>query len=86
MPHQNKSEVDQKLEEISYELQPPLSDVQAAEFLGVAVQTLRNWRSAGTGKGPAYLKLSPGPRGRVAYLIEDLQEYRKRCRVDPSEG
>jgi len=58
-----------------------LNDVQAAEFLGIAVQTLRNWRSLY--KGPAYLKLSPGPRGRVGYLLEDLQNYREKCRVDP---
>jgi hypothetical protein len=72
-----------RLRESDHTLHPPLNDVQAAEFLGVATQTLRNWRSAGIGKGPAYLKLSPGPRGRVAYLLEDLQAYRDKCRIDP---
>lgn len=61
--------------------QTPLNDVEAADFLGVAVQTLRNWRHLS--KGPAYLKLSPGPRGRVVYLQEDLDAYRSGCRVDP---
>ena len=60
---------------------PTLNDIQASEFLGIAVQTLRNWRHLC--KGPAYLKLSPGPRGRVGYLLEDLQDYRGKCRVDP---
>lgn len=62
-------------------LHPPLNDKDAASFLGVAVQTLRNWRCSS--RGPAYLKLSPGPRGRVGYLVEDLQAYRDRCRIDP---
>jgi len=62
-------------------LHPTLNDVQASEFVGVAVQTLRNWRSLN--KGPAYLKLSPGPHGRVGYLLEDLQNFRENCRVDP---
>jgi hypothetical protein len=65
----------------SHSLHPPLNDVEAAKFLGVAVQTLRNWR--GLSKGPAYLKLSPGPRGRVGYLIEDLKAYRVKCRIAP---
>lgn len=60
---------------------PPLNDIEAAKFLGVAVQTLRNWRHLS--KGPAYLKLSPGPRGRVGYLLNDLEAYRTRCRIDP---
>jgi hypothetical protein len=67
--------------QINHLLYPPLNDVEAAEFLGVGKQTLRNWRSCG--KGPAYLKLSPGPRGRVGYLLEDLQAYRDKRRIDP---
>ena len=62
-------------------LHPPLNDVRAAQYLGVAVQTLRNWRHLC--RGPAYHKLSPGPRGRVGYLVEDLQDYLNRCRIDP---
>ena len=60
---------------------PPLKDTDAAEYLGVAVQTLRNWRHLN--KGPVYIKLSPGHRGRVVYLVEDLNIYRDRCRIDP---
>jgi hypothetical protein len=59
----------------------PMNDREAASYLGVAVQTLRNWR--GSCKGPAYHKLSPGPRGRIIYLVEDLDSYRRKCRVEP---
>lgn len=62
-------------------IHPPLTDVEAASFLGVAVQTMRNWRHQG--QGPAYHKLTPGPRGRVRYLLEDLITFRNRGRVDP---
>jgi hypothetical protein len=65
-------------------LHPPLNDVAAAKFLGVAVQTLRNWR--GLSRGPAYLKLSPGPRGRVGYLIQDLNAYRAKCRINTGDA
>jgi hypothetical protein len=77
----NESAVEYKSKRISHLLHPPLNDIEAAEFLGVAVQTLRNWRHLS--KGPAYLKLSPGPRGRVGYLLNDLEVYRTRCRIDP---
>lgn len=60
---------------------PPLNDQDAAIYLGVAVQTLRNWRYVG--KGPAYYKLTPGPRGRVIYEVADLEAYKGRCRIDP---
>ena len=62
--------------------QTPFNDIEAASYLGVAVQTLRNWRHLS--KGPTYLKLSPGPRGRVVYLQEDLDAYRRGCRVNPN--
>jgi hypothetical protein len=77
----NESAIDYKAKPGSHPMQPPLTDFEAAKFLGVAVQTLRNWR--GLSRGPAYLKLSPGPRGRVGYLIEDLDAYRVKCRISP---
>lgn len=76
-----ESNVDKRSQKIAHLLHPPLNEIEAAEFLGIAVQTLRNWRHLS--KGPAYLKLSPGPRGRVVYLIEDLQDYRTQCRINP---
>ncbi|BBO82468.1 hypothetical protein DSCO28_30340 [Desulfosarcina ovata subsp. sediminis] len=69
--------------QIAHHLHPPLNETAAAEYLGVAVQTLRNWRHQR--RGPAYVKLSPGPRGRIAYLFEDLSAYRQDCRVIPAE-
>ena len=73
--------VARKLRQPSHLLHPPLTESEAAEYLGVAVQTLRNWRHLR--KGPPYLKLSPGPRGRIVYLIEDLVAHRQECRVVP---
>jgi len=73
--------VKKRSKQIQHLLHPPLNEEQAAEFLGLSKQTLTNWRHLR--KGPAYIKLSPGPRGRVGYLLEDLQDFRKKCRVDP---
>ena len=50
---------------------------EAAKFLGLSVQTLRNWRSFR--KGPAYLKLGR----RVVYQLRDLTEYLNEHRIDP---
>jgi predicted site-specific integrase-resolvase len=77
----NESAVDLKSKKIRHLLYPPLNEFEAAKFLGVAVQTLRNWRHQV--KGPPYLKLSPGPRGRVCYLYEDLKNYRDERRIVP---
>ena len=79
-----ESAVEQKSKQISHLIHPPLTDIEAAGFLGIAVQTMRNWRHVG--KGPAYLKLSPGPRGRIVYLLEDLAAYRSQCRIDPESA
>lgn len=73
--------VEKENKEIKHLQYPPQNEVQAAEYLGVAVQTLRNWRHLR--KGPPYVKLSPGPRGRIVYLVEDLQNYLEQCRIDP---
>jgi hypothetical protein len=54
-----------------------VNDVEAAKILGVAPQTLRNYRHLG--RGPAYAK-----RGRmVRYKVADLLAYMDRGRVDP---
>jgi hypothetical protein len=54
-----------------------LSDERAAEFLGLAPQTLRNWRFLG--RGPKYSKLGR----RVVYRVSDLEEFLSRTSVDP---
>ena len=78
---ENETSVEKKSRQISHRLHPPLNESQAAEILGLSVQTLRNWRHLR--KGPAYRKLSPGPRGRVVYFPDELQDYLDRCRIDP---
>ena len=50
-------------------------EVEAAIFLGVKRQTLRNWRYRGV--GPPYLKLE----GAIRYAESDLEAYLEGCRV-----
>lgn len=45
----------------------------AAVYLGVSKNTLEYWRAQGT--GPAYRKLSQGPKARTVYLREDLDAW-----------
>ncbi len=59
------------------EKQEVLNDVQAARYLGLAPQTLRNMRHYG--KGPAYCKLG----ARVVYKVGDLELYLAKRRIDP---
>ncbi len=56
-----------------------LNEKQAAKLLGVAVQTLRNWRHHRT--GPSYIKMGRS----VRYQIMDLQDYIDQRRIDPSK-
>jgi len=56
------------------------NDRQAAEFLGVAVQTLRNYRHLC--KGPPYTRVGR----RIVYLIQDLESYQMLNRVVPEQG
>lgn len=58
-------------------LNPPVNEHEAARLIGVAVQSLRNWRHQR--KGPAYLKISRS----VRYRLEDLEDYINSKRVDP---
>ena len=46
-----------------------LDEKLAADVLGVAVQTMRNWRHLS--KGPAYVKLGRA----VRYRMDDLENY-----------
>lgn len=50
-----------------------LDQKEAADFLGVTPSGLNKWRMRGA--GPRYIKLSPGPRGRVRYRESDLQAF-----------
>ena len=55
----------------------PKNEKEAAEYLGLHVQTLRNWRFQKV--GPAYAKLGRA----IRYYPEDLDAYKKACRVQP---
>ena len=52
----------------------------AAEFLGMAVQTLRNWRMQN--RGPAYAKMGRS----VRYNIDDLIKFVTDCRIRHKEA
>jgi excisionase family DNA binding protein len=59
------------------EFQGFVVEKEAAKFLGVAVQSMRNWLHQG--RGPAYIK-----RGRmVRYALQDLMDYMAAGRIDP---
>lgn len=51
-----------------------VTDREAAEILGLAVQTLRNWRCER--RGPPYRRIG----GRVIrYSLRELDEYTRAC-------
>mgnify|MGYP000911004930 CR=1 FL=1 len=54
-----------------------LTSKEAAQYLGVAEQTLRIFRMSG--KGPRYVKIGGGPKGRVRYKLEDMDAYVAAC-------
>ena len=64
---------------MEFNLNAAVNEHEAARILGVAVQTLRNWRHQR--RGPAYLKSGT----RVNYLVEDLKAYREKHRIDPEK-
>ncbi|WP_443095853.1 helix-turn-helix domain-containing protein [Rothia koreensis] len=54
-----------------------LTTPEAAEYMGLEVKTLHNYRSAGT--GPACIRV-----GRCyQYRVEDIEKYLDRNRVEP---
>jgi len=57
-----------------------MNESEAASYLCLAVQTLRNWRF--NQKGPAYLKISSS----VRYRLRDLEEFIKNKRIDPENN
>jgi len=56
-----------------------IDDHGAANELGIAVQTLRNWRCKC--RGPAYLKIGRS----VRYQVKDIEEYKRKKRIDPEK-
>ncbi len=58
-----------------------LPDTEAAKYLGLRVQTVRNWRHLGI--GPAYHRLN----GRtIRYDEDDLRRYLDSVKVEPDQG
>ena len=57
-----------------------VSDIEAGRIMGVAPQSLRNWRCLG--RGPAYSK-----KGRlIRYRVQDLLDFMNSGRIDPEAG
>ena len=54
-----------------------VNEIQAAEILGRAIQTLRNDRHLR--QGPPYIKLGRS----IRYSVGDLMDYLDKHRVDP---
>jgi DNA-binding transcriptional MerR regulator len=57
-----------------------INETEASALLGVAIQTLRNWRHQR--KGPAYLKLGRS----IRYQIEDIKSFMEAHRIDPEKA
>ena len=53
-----------------------LNDLEAAKFLRLSPQTLRNWRTQS--RGPVYIKAGRA----IRYAIEDLRAYMDQNRVN----
>lgn len=62
------------------EIQNLVDEKVAAEILGLAVQTLRNWRCCR--RGPRYVKLGRA----VRYHLEDLDEFVQESRIRRDGG
>jgi hypothetical protein len=56
-----------------------IDEKKAAEFLGLAVQTLRNRRHKRL--PPAYVKLGRS----VRYQMDDLKDFVNKSRIDPEK-
>ena len=61
-----------------------LQEQDLAKRLNLSRRTLQNWRSIG--KGPRFLKLSPGRGGRVRYRLEDVLAWEQARATDCCEG
>lgn len=59
-----------------------MDEKAAAQYLGLSVRTLQDWRSRAI--GPAYLKLGTARKSRILYLRSDLDAYAESCRVVPA--
>jgi predicted DNA-binding transcriptional regulator AlpA len=60
---------------MSYAIPKRLSEKDAAEFLGIKVQTLQNWRQART--APPYYKVG----GKIIYDLREVEQWMEARRV-----
>ena len=64
--------------------QPPdqhlITPAQLALRWGLNINTLNQWRAAGT--GPKFIRLGDGERPRIRYRMSDVMEYERRQRED----
>jgi len=61
----------------------PLTREEAAEYLGVYVDTVYDW-AVRDGKIP-YSRLNDGKRAPIRFMLKDLEDFVKRARVDTVE-
>jgi len=55
---------------IAPERRPNKTDIEAAEYLGVSVSTVRRWRL--TGGGPRWIRIGASS---IRYTLADLEAY-----------
>jgi excisionase family DNA binding protein len=65
---------------ISTRVAGPLTEMEAADRLGLKVATLRAWRHQG--RGPAFVRLGRA----IRYLGTDIDEFLAANRHSPSNG
>jgi hypothetical protein len=58
----------------------PLTDVEAAAFLGVKPQTMRTWRHKNI--GPRFIRVS---RNVIRYMAKDLEAFMADRIVEPNQ-
>ena len=54
-------------------------EAAVAKMLGVSERTLQEWRSSRT--GPAFFRISDGPKGGVLYSRFDVRAYREKRKI-----
>ena len=55
-----------------------ITPAQLAIRWGLSLNTLSQWRAAGT--GPVYLRLGDGERPRIRYRMSDILAYERRSK------
>lgn len=61
----------------TYQMPRRFSEREAAEFLGVQYQTLKNWRTAG--RGPSFYRVGT----KIVFDARDLEAWMSQRRIEP---